>query len=124
MRVMYVDDMPDQLYALQQALEDNNVEFIGANSGKECLQKLQVGQLPDLIFLDIMMDDISGWELFDILKSNPLYSSIPIYFLTARTDTLAKDKGIQLADGFIEKPFDMDRIMKCIHDVEQNIKDT
>ncbi|MCK5031531.1 MAG: response regulator, partial [Thermoplasmatales archaeon] len=53
---------------------------------------------------DIMMPEMSGWETFDKLKENASWGKIPIVFLTARKDRIAKDAGDFLAEDYIEKP--------------------
>lgn len=67
-----VDDEPDQIFTMKTMLESmsDEYELIGASNGCECLQLLKDGELPDLIFLDIMMPHISGWELFEIIRKN------------------------------------------------------
>lgn len=114
-RILYIDDEPDQIFTLKHLFDDyKEIELIGANNAVECLEKLEYGPLPDLIFLDIMMKDIPGWELFDKIKNNPSWAEIPVVFLTARTDKLAKDAGNFLGDDFLEKPFEIDKIIAVI----------
>ena len=63
------------------------------------------------------MTEMSGWEVFDKIKSNPSWAHIPVVFLTARTDNIASEYGSVLAEGFIEKPFDIDKIIDCLHTI-------
>ena len=67
---------------------------------------LEKNDIPDLILLDIMMPEISGWELAKRLKKNTAWKNIPIVFLTARTSKIAKTAGGLLGEDYIEKPFD------------------
>ena len=118
--IMVVDDNPDLTFSVKQGLEeiDTNYTVITAASAKECLTLLNNNQIPDLILLDIMMPETSGWELFDKIKQNLTWKDIPIVFLTARTDKVAKSAGNFLGDDYIEKPFDVndlnDRINKVL----------
>jgi CheY-like chemotaxis protein len=115
-KILYVDDEPDQIFTLDQLLSEyDEFELVGANNAKECFEQLGKDSLPDLIFLDIMMNDVSGWELFDKIKNNPLWEKIPIVFLTARTDNLAEDAGTFLGDDYIEKPFQIEKIIQVIN---------
>lgn len=113
---MVVDDEPDQIVTLQYLFKsyENKYQLIGANSGEECLEKLQNGETPDIILLDIMMPGMSGWEVFDALQDNPKWNDIPIVFLTARTDDLAEDAGKFLGEDYIEKPFEIDELIKRV----------
>lgn len=62
-------------------------DVIKAIDGKECFKKMNESSTnPDLILLDIMMPDISGWDIAAKIKENPRWNSIPIVFLTAKGD--------------------------------------
>ena len=52
------------------------------------------------------MPDMSGWQVYDKIKNNPKWNNIPIVFLTARTDDLARNAGNFLGNEYIEKPID------------------
>jgi len=118
-KIMVVDDSPDVIFTLKHGLEDTekNYEIIGVESGNLCLKLLKEDKLPDLILLDIMMPEMSGWETYDKLKENPLWKEIPIFFLTARTDRIAKSAGGFLGDDFIEKPFEIEDVKRRINKV-------
>ena len=114
---MMVDDENDQIISLKIAIEEafgNKYQIVTANSGMKCLQLLKNNETPDLIFLDIMMPEMSGWELFDKIKDNPSWENIPIVFLTARTDRVAENAGQFLGDGFIEKPVETNELVNMI----------
>jgi len=106
---MLVDDNTDLTYVVKKRLEqlDNTYEVISANSGKECFDLLQQGNIPNLILLDIMMPDIDGWDIFAKIKENPSWREIPIVFLTAKTDAYSKAFGKIPAQDYIEKPFEI-----------------
>ncbi len=118
-RIMVVDDDPDQISTVKYVLEssDNEYEVIGANDGTQCLQLLKENQIPDLILLDIMMPEMNGWEVYNRLKENFSWKNIPVIFLTARTDRIAKNAGGFLGDDYIEKPFNGEDLMKRINDI-------
>ena len=116
-KIMVVDDNPDVIFSIKNGLEgigSNSYEIIGAESGKKCIEILLSDQIPDIILLDIMMPDMSGWETFDKLKENDAWREIPVVFLTARTDRVAKNAGGFLGDDYIEKPFDIQDIQRRI----------
>ena len=116
-KVMIVDDNVDVIVSIKYGLEDQTKEFqvIGAESGKQCLELLQNNPIPDLIFLDIMMPEMSGWETYEKIKEHDAWRKIPVVFLTARTDNTAKKAGTLLGDDFIEKPFDIKDIKNRIN---------
>lgn len=104
---MVVDDEAGVTYTVKQGLEalEKNYQVTCVDSGKKCLEMLQQHQLPDLILLDIMMPEMSGWQVYDQIKKNNVWKDIPIVFLTARTDHVAKKAGTFFGDDFIGKPF-------------------
>ena len=117
-KVMIVDDNPDIILSIKNGLEDSNndYEVICADSGKKCLELLETDK-PDLILLDIMMPGMSGWETFDKLKENTSWGTIPIVFLTARTDRVARNAGGFLGEDYIEKPFELAELKQRINEI-------
>ncbi len=121
--ILVVDDNPDVINSLKIGFEDSTQEYriLGAESGYKCLELLN-DFTPDIILLDIMMPHMSGWEVFERIKKDSSLSSIPIIFLTARTDRIAKNAGSFLGDDYIEKPFDIIDLKKRIDIVFRNKK--
>ncbi len=115
-KIIMVDDELDQIFTLKKMLESRSKEYelIGVESGMQCLQLLKKGEIPDIIFLDIMMPEMTGWELYERIKGNNQWNKIPIVFLTARTDNVASKAGSFLGDGFLTKPYDIQEIIKII----------
>lgn len=115
-KVMVVDDDPDNNISIKAGLEemDKNIEVLCADSGKECMDMLKNNKVPDIILLDIMMPELCGWEVIGMIKKNEEWKKIPIVFLTARTDVMAKNAGDFLGDDYIEKPYDLEELKKKI----------
>ncbi|AMK78628.1 MULTISPECIES: diguanylate cyclase domain-containing protein [Methylomonas] len=103
-RILIVDDIPNNVEVLGDALAaDNQVQF--ATSGLEGLA-LAESYLPDLIFLDVMMPEMDGFEVCKRLKSNNATRHIPVIFVTAKDSD--DDEGVGLTLGavdYIKKPF-------------------
>jgi len=117
-KILVVDDNPDIIIAVKNGLESisNDYEVLGAESGLKCLEMLKTDN-PDLVLLDIMMPEMSGWETFDKIKGNQNWGNIPVIFLTARTDNVAKKAGGFLGDDYIEKPFKIDELINRIEQI-------
>jgi len=117
-----VDDNPDVINSLKIGLEDatRGYRILGVENGQKCLQMLKDNIIPDVILLDIMMPQMSGWEVFDRIKENPSWNTIPVIFLTARTDRIAKNAGSFLGEDYIEKPFEIVDLKNRIEIVFQN----
>jgi len=115
-QIFIVDDEESVRYTIKTGIEqmDENFEVIEIENGQKCLDLLHQDRIPDLILLDIMMPEMSGWELFNQIKDNVPWRNIPIIFLSARTDRIAKEAGGFYGDDFIEKPFTIPELKKRI----------
>ncbi|HWR40694.1 MAG TPA: response regulator [Patescibacteria group bacterium] len=104
-RILVADDAQENLSLLNQLLgREYNVKTAGG--GEEALLLAGGEPAPDLIMLDIVMPDIDGYEVCRRLKSNPQTASIPVIFLTVRTDSTDEELGLRLgAVDYITKPF-------------------
>lgn len=102
-RVLIVDDEPANLKVMREVL-GNQYRMSFAKSGDAALALLEK-ELPKLILLDIMMPDMNGFEVCQIVKRNPKTSHIPIIFVTALGDESDEYKGFELgAVDYITKP--------------------
>lgn len=102
-RILIVDDEPANLKVMREVL-GNQYRMSFAKSGAAALALLEKEQ-PKLILLDIMMPDMNGFEVCEILKSTPTLSHIPIIFVTALGDESDEFKGFELgAVDYITKP--------------------
>ena len=121
-KIMVVDDNQDLIYSVKRSLGDiaPKFSFIEADGEKKCITLLEDGAKPDVILLDIMMPGMDGWETAAQIKSNTEWRSIPLIFLTAKTDDLSKGMGKLTAEDYIEKPFDIYDLKKRIQKALQN----
>ncbi|WP_020182498.1 HD domain-containing phosphohydrolase [Methylotenera sp. 1P/1] len=102
-RVLIVDDEPTNLKVLKQVLQqDYRLSF--AKNGADALE-LAARELPDLILLDVMMPEITGYEVCQQLKLTASTQSIPVIFVTALKDEVDETKGFACgAVDYITKP--------------------
>ncbi|GHT01511.1 hypothetical protein AGMMS50276_29670 [Synergistales bacterium] len=109
--VLIVDDERTNLMLLNQILSPKYTVFT-AKSGKEALNRVEK-EPPDLILLDIMMPNMSGFDVLKQLKEDPATQDIPVIIITGLTGTDDEEKGFSLgAVDYITKPF-KDRIVKA-----------
>ena len=124
-KVMVVDDESDILFTVGRMLEMSGYIVIKATDGKDCLKKLNE-LTPDLVLLDIMMPEMSGWDVAAKIKENPSWCDIPIIFLTAKGDTMSIGMGGMTAVDYIIKPFNIkdlrSRIEKALKGEKQVFK--
>jgi CheY-like chemotaxis protein len=119
-KVLIVDDIPSSLRLLSQMLQDCGYETINALSGEIALSEVNLA-IPDVILLDIMMPEMSGYEVCQQLKSNPNTADIPISFLTAATDLQEKNQAFKLGgDDYVTKPFYIQEVLRIEHQITLN----
>lgn len=112
-RILHVDNEPDILKAVRSILESEGYEVDNVSGGKACLKLLETKQY-DLILLDIMMPDISGWDVFThIMKTNPKQRVVFLSALEATPERIQALKNSGLAD-YITKPFDLEEFIQRI----------
>ncbi len=109
--ILVVDDVPANLGILTDFLSEADFEVWVAQDGESAIQKVNYA-IPDLILLDIMMPGIDGFETYERLKNNPLFSQIPVIFITALSETDNIVKGLSLgAVDYITKPFQKEEVL-------------
>ena len=123
-KVLIVDDDPSVGYTVKNGLESLDPEYnvTSVDRGQKCLELLENNQNPDIILLDVMMPEMSGWEVINRIKRNPSWEKIPIIFLTARTDDIAKNAGNFLAEDYIEKPCEIPELKRRIDKILEGEK--
>ena len=103
--VLLVDDLAENLQVLGNILDENDIEFSYATSGKEALEAVAFNK-PDLILLDVNMPEMNGFEVCEKLKKDPETMDIPIIFLTAKADNEDIVEGLSIgAVDYVTKPF-------------------
>lgn len=103
--ILAIDDEPDVLRVLGTVLERTGFKVATSTNGTDGLIKAHV-ENPDLILLDIMMEEMDGWETLRLLKLDEQSQAIPVIILSARAEP--KDKIRALQEGavdYIVKPF-------------------
>lgn len=104
-KVLVIDDLPENVFMLQDRLEHEGYEVITAYDGKSGIEKAR-RDLPDLILLDVMMPDITGIEVCKSLVADKETSGIPIILVTAKSDADDTKEGLEAgAFDYIKKPF-------------------
>ena len=117
-KILIVDDVMSNVLLLKVLLTNEKFAIATASNGRQALEQVEK-ENPDLVLLDVMMPDMSGFEVAQHLKSNPQTADIPIIFLTALNSTADIVKGFQVgANDFISKPFNKEElIIRVTHQI-------
>lgn len=117
-KILIVDDVMSNVLLLKVLLTNEKFSIATASNGRQALEQVEK-ENPDLVLLDVMMPDMSGFEVAQHLKSNPNTADIPIIFLTALNSTADIVKGFQVgANDFISKPFNKEElIIRVTHQI-------
>ena len=117
-KILIVDDVVSNVLLLKILLTNEKFQVCTAANGNQCIEQAK-SERPDLILLDVMMPDISGFDTAVILKKDPETQDIPIIFLTALNNPSDLVHGFQVgANDFLTKPFNKEElIMRVMHQI-------
>lgn len=114
-KIMFVEDNRELLESAALVLEASGHKVILANDGREAMDLLQGGQMPDLIVSDISMPHMDGYQFFNAVQEHAKIRVIPFIFLTAYgSDEQQKIGRVLGVDDYLVKPFDPDLFVKSI----------
>jgi DNA-binding response OmpR family regulator len=113
-KILIVDDEAHLRMLIQQTLEDlqdEGVELLTAGNGEEALETIKA-EKPNLVFLDVMMPKMSGFDVCHAVKNELGMKEVHIVLLTAKGQEFDKQKGQEAgADLYMTKPFDPDALL-------------
>lgn len=117
-KILVVDDVVSNVLLLKVLLTNEKFQVITCNNGTSCLEKAKTDH-PDLILLDVMMPDISGFDTCIALRKDPETAEIPVIFLTALNNPADLVHGFQVGgNDFLTKPFNKEElVMRVMHEI-------
>jgi len=115
-RILIVDDELDFIELVKFRLTNLHCEFLEANDGVHALSQARTGK-PDLILLDILLPDLDGLSVCEILRRQPGTKKIPIIFMSALSSEVTKKTAAMNAQDFFTKPLDLNRLEKRISEL-------
>ena len=115
-KILVVDDEPHIRVLLEQTLEEledeYDVELFIASDGEEGLNIIRI-EKPDLVFLDVMMPKMNGYDVCRAVKSDLSLKDVKIILLTAKGQEVDKKQGLEVgALKYMTKPFDPDEVVE------------
>jgi CheY-like chemotaxis protein len=119
-KILIVDDETDFIELLQFRLANMNCEFLVANNGVQALSAARQFK-PALILLDILLPDLDGLSVCEILRRQPSTKKIPIIFMSALSGQVTKRTVAMQAQDFFTKPLDLPRLQLRIGELLQSM---
>jgi twitching motility two-component system response regulator PilH len=118
--IMIVDDSPTEVHVMKTALEKHGFETLSAADGTECLSLAREVR-PDLIFMDVVMPGVNGFQATRTLSRDPKTRSIPVIMVTTKDQESDKIWGMrQGAVAYMVKPVDAsDLVAKATEVLQQ-----
>ncbi|MDC7218443.1 MAG: response regulator [Spirochaetales bacterium] len=108
--ILLVDDTPTNIDILISILGDD-YDISVALCGEDALEIMEE-ELPDLVFLDVLMPGISGYEVLEHMKGQDSLKTIPVVFLSGNSEETERQKGLSLgAEEYLVKPIDAGAVM-------------
>jgi len=119
-KILIADDNENIRDALTYLLEDEGYELLLAKDGADTLRKVRELK-PDILFLDIMMPEVNGYDVCRTIKNDPDLKSIYVIMLTAKGQVAEQERGKEVgADEYIVKPFSPMEILARVKNLLQN----
>jgi two-component system, OmpR family, phosphate regulon response regulator PhoB len=109
-RILVIEDEDNIAIALDFLLTRDGHRHERLASGKEALSLIRQSR-PDLVLLDVMLPEVSGYQVLQDLRADPDLAQVRVLLMTARGSVVEHRKGMALgADGFIAKPFELSEL--------------
>ena len=123
--ILCIEDEPEMIDLIRLILSRHGFNIRGANGGKEGLEIIRK-EHPDLVLLDLMMPEMDGWEVYQLIKADETTRNIPVIVVTAKSQSIDKVLGLHIAkvDDYISKPFSPQELLTSVENVltrKQNI---
>ncbi|MBQ0930488.1 response regulator [Ideonella sp. 4Y16] len=113
-RVLVIDDSNTIRRSAEIFLRQGGYEVLLAEDGFEALAKVNDTE-PDLIFCDILMPRLDGYQTCAIIKRNPRFSAVPVVMLSSRDGVFDKARGRMVgSDEYLTKPFTKEQLLRAV----------
>jgi two-component system phosphate regulon response regulator PhoB len=123
-RILVVDDEPDIIALVAYHLARSGYRVSSASTGPEALKAARDEQ-PSLIVLDLMLPELSGFEVLERLRADRALTNIPVLMLTARREEPDRVQGLSLgADDYLVKPFSPQELVLRVRNILRRTRTT
>lgn len=121
--ILIVEDEDNIALALDHRLRREGYRLARVASGADAIPALKA-QRPALVLLDVMLPEMSGYEICQEIRADPSLASTRILMMTARGTAMERRKGLALgADGFVAKPFELKALLAVVQSLLETGRD-
>jgi len=114
LKVMVIDDSKTIRRTAETLLKKEGCDVVTAIDGFEALAKIS-DQQPNIIFVDIMMPRLDGYQTCAIIKRNPQFASVPVIMLSSKDGLFDKARGRMVgSQDYLTKPFTKDQLLQAV----------
>lgn len=114
-KVMVIDDSNTIRRSAEIFLKQSGCEVILAEDGFDALSKI-ASELPNVIFVDIMMPRLDGYQTCSLIKKNPRFKSIPVIMLSSKDGLFDRARGRMVgSDQYLTKPFTQESLLEAVN---------
>ncbi len=122
--LLIIDDDTLAHYMMKAFLKSENYTLIFAENGQQALEKIET-IVPDLVFLDVMMPGMNGFEVCQHLRANPRFAYLPVIMLTALDDLNTRSSCLEKgATDVISKPLNKKKLINLVTHLTQSDKES
>jgi two-component system, OmpR family, response regulator VicR len=120
-QLIYIEDDPDMIQLVKIVLDDELYEIRGALDGESGLRMIHE-ERPDLVLLDLMLPDLSGWAVYQAMKEDRVLKNIPVIVITAQNAPIDRVLGEHIAkvQVYITKPFSTTQLREAVRETLNN----
>ena len=113
--ILYIEDERPVIELIRQALRLVGLEVVGLTSGQKGLEMMRERR-PDLLLLDLMMPEVSGWDVYREMKADERLADIPVIVVTAKVPKHGNIiiEELPPVEYYITKPFDVENIIRIV----------
>lgn len=115
--ILIVEDSPSELELMSHYLEESGYKVVKASGGKEAIEKIKTEE-PNVVITDLVMPDMSGFELCRYLKKNPETQTVPIVICSSKNKEIDRVWAMrQGAQAYVTKPYTREELLRAIKSV-------
>jgi CheY-like chemotaxis protein len=114
-KVLIIDDDVRNIFSLTSALEQQGMEVVFSENGREGIEKLKSTPDIDVVLVDIMMPEMDGYETMQEIRKLPQYADLPLIAVTAKAMKGDREKCLDAgANDYVSKPVDIDQLLAVL----------